>query len=64
MERIILNTLKKRKDNSLLRINVCVNLLEKYDTSDDIYDHLKLIDKFNLFVKSNDFTDKHFKNIN
>jgi hypothetical protein len=60
----ILNTLKKRKDNSLLRINVCVNLLEKYDTSDDIYDHLKLIDKFNLFVKSNDFTDKHFKNIN
>lgn len=59
----IFNTLKKRKENSLLRINVCVNLLEKYDTSEDLYDHLKLIEKFGSFVKSDTFSHKIFKNI-
>lgn len=61
----ILNTLKKRKTNSLLRINVCVNLLEPHHViSDQEYNYINVIDKYGIFSKMPDFDDKFFKEIN
>lgn len=59
----VLNTLKKRKNNSLLRINVCVNLLENYPRNSD-YDYVEIIEKNGIFKKDPNFTDKFFKEIN
>jgi hypothetical protein len=59
------NTLIKRKTNSLLRINVCVNLLENYPRiNDKEYDYLDTIEKYGVFVRNMDFVDKFFKEIN
>lgn len=59
------NTLVKRKNNSLLRINVCVNIIENYPIiSNQEYNYKNIIDKYNIYVKKPDFTDKFFKEIN
>lgn len=61
----IKNTLINRKSNSIQRINVCVNLLENYPRIDNKdYDYLTIIEKYGIFVKDIDFTDKFFKEIN
>ena len=61
----ITNTLIKRKFNSIQRINVCVNLLEKYPRIDNKeYDYLTIIEKYSIFVRNMDFVDKFFKEIN
>jgi hypothetical protein len=59
------NTLAKRKANSLLRINVCANLLENYPRiNDENYDYINTISKYGIFSKNPEFTDKFFKEIN
>ena len=59
------NNLITRKANSILRINVCVNLLEKYPRiSNKEYDYLHIIEKNAIFVRNMEFTDKFFKEIN
>lgn len=59
------NTLIKRKNNNLSRINVCVNLLEKYPRiNNKDYDYITIIDKYKIFVKNPEFIDKFFKEIN
>jgi hypothetical protein len=61
----IKNTLEKRKNNSLLRINVCCNLLENHQRITDAnYDYLNIIDKYKFFTKDNEYTEKFFKDIN
>ena len=61
----IKNTLIKRKNNNLSRINVCVNLLEKYSgISNKDCDYITIIDKYKIFVKNPEFIDKFFKEIN
>ena len=61
----IKNTLAKRKNNSLFRINVCVNLLENHPRiSNKNYDYIATIDKYGIFSKNPEFTDKFFKEIN
>jgi len=61
----IKNTLIKRKNNALFRINVCANLLESYPRiSDKEYDYIVTIDKYKIFAKNPEFTDKFFKEIN
>ena len=63
--KVVKTTLIKRKANSLLRINVCVNLLENYPRiNDKEYDYLDTIEKYGIFVKDVDFVDKFFKEIN
>jgi hypothetical protein len=59
------NTLKKRKNNCILRINVCLNILEGHpEISNKEYNYKNIIEKYNLYVKTPDFTDKFFKEIN
>lgn len=61
----VLNTLKKRKSNSILRINVCDNLLENYPRiSDKEFDYKCVIEHYGIYTKDNDFNDKFFKEIN
>jgi hypothetical protein len=59
------NNLITRKANSILRINVCVNLLENYPRiSNKEYDYLHIIEKNSIFVRNMEFTNKFFKEIN
>ena len=59
------NTLTKRKNNALFRINVCANLLENYPRiTNKNYDYIAVIEKYGVFAKNPDFTDKFFKEIN
>lgn len=59
------NTLIKRKSNSLLRINVCANLLENYPRiNNKELDYMNIIDKYKIFTKNLDFNNKFFKEIN
>jgi hypothetical protein len=61
----ILNTLKKRKSNSILRINVCVNIIENYPPiSNQQFNYKNVIEKYNIYIKTQDYTDKFFKDIN
>jgi hypothetical protein len=61
----IKNTLIKRKNNTLFRTNVCVNLLENYPRiSDEKFDYVITINKYKIFSKNPSFTDKFFKEIN
>jgi hypothetical protein len=61
---VIKNTLSKRKSNCLLRINVCVNLLNNYPRiSNKDFDYLNIIQKYDIFKKNPNFTDKFFKEI-
>lgn len=55
----ILNTLKKRKENSILRINVCVNILRNYKEDD----YKNIIEKYNIYTENPDFIDKSFGKI-
>jgi hypothetical protein len=62
---VIKNNLITRKANSILRINVCVNLLENYPRiSNKEYDYLHIIEKNSIFVRNMEFTNKFFKEIN
>jgi hypothetical protein len=59
------NTLNKRKNNSLFRINVCINIIDDYPKINDTeYDHTKIINKYSIFARNPEFTDKFFKEIN
>ena len=61
----VVNTLKKRKNNSILKINVCANLLENYPRiSDKELDYVITIEKYGIYTKVTGFSDKFFKNIN
>jgi len=61
----IKKTLEKRKTNSLLRINVCVNLLENYPSiTNKDYDYQTIITKNGFFKKNSDYVEKFFKEIN
>ena len=61
---VVKNNLLQRKSNSILRINVCVNLLEKYPRiNNKEYDYLHIIEKNSIFVRNKNFTDKFFKEI-
>jgi hypothetical protein len=55
----ILNTLKKRKSNNILRINVCDNILKKYNEND----YLNIIDKYNIYTPNPEFSDISFTKI-
>jgi hypothetical protein len=61
----ILNTLKKRKNNSILRINVCANLLENHPRiTNEEFDYVKIIEHYGIYTKDSNFSDKFFKEIN
>lgn len=61
----LLQTLRKRKNNSILRINVCCNLLEKHSRILDYeYDYIKTIETYGVYKKDPDFSDTFFKEIN
>lgn len=61
----VLNTLIKRKSNSILRINVCSNLLENYPRIDNYeFDYKNIIIKYGIYTRDPDFNDKFFKEIN
>jgi hypothetical protein len=61
----ILNTIKKRKNNCILRINVCDNLLENHPRiTYKEFDYKKIIEHYKIYTKNPDLTDKFFKEIN
>lgn len=61
----ILTTLKKRKNNSILRINVCENLLKGHPRINNYeFDYKNVIVKYGIYTRDYEFTDKFFKEIN
>lgn len=60
----IMNTFEKRKNNSILRINVCMNLLKQYPRiNDEYFDYVNIIDKYKIYNSKQDFENKFFKEI-
>lgn len=73
----IKNTLLKRKNNAILKMNVCMNILQDYmfdknnnyistyeNDEDYEYDCKKIITKYKIFNRNLEYTKKFFTDIN